>query len=202
MVNSFRWLFILASLIVALPSFATGVVELRVKKEAKFDVVYDRADSSSTGAVIGGLIGAAIEEGVRGSKDTEKKNLLLGSLDDSTCTARIVNALEATLLKSEYALIRESSGTDSTLRLELSVRNCGFKMVNTITGEASAYVKMTAELFVPGVKKPRKQEVYVTGKNQYLFESLVSEKDSINEEFSYVLSKAGKKLANKIIYRR
>jgi hypothetical protein len=63
----------------------TNNIYLVVKKEGKFDVLFNRAISTATGAALGGLIGAAIEEGIRSGEDKKKLKPLLPHVTDTSC---------------------------------------------------------------------------------------------------------------------
>lgn len=55
-----------------------------VNKKRKIHEFYNRVVSTSTGAVLDGLIGAAIEEGISSKKNSGKKRILTALIDDTT----------------------------------------------------------------------------------------------------------------------
>ena len=59
-----------------LPGFAQDAprkIAIEIEGKAEFDVIYRRALTNATGAVLGGLIGAGIQAGIESNEDAEKR---------------------------------------------------------------------------------------------------------------------------------
>lgn len=198
----------LCTLLVLLYSFpalsdAPQSIAIVFEDEGKVDVLYHRAMSTSTGAVIGGLIGAAVEEGVRDGKDDKKLALILPHLRDPVCTKQFLLALTEKLEAGGYQPMYSEDSQSSPLILQIDIDSCGFKMVNTSTQKVSAFISFEAKLMSVKKREPELEEkFYLNSKEHYQFEELVATSEKIQPEFDLALEKAGRRLANKIIYRR
>lgn len=177
-------------------------INISIAKEGDFDLFYHRSQSTATGAVLGGLIGAGIEEGVRKGKDTKKKKIVLSLVSDSNCKTRFLNKLVSKLEKNNFNTLLEASFKDNKKSknwLNIKIAKCGFMMVNTSTMEMSAFVDFKV------VIKNKNKTVYknkfsIRSKEQYKFENLIADEQKINVELESVLHRAGSRLASKIIY--
>ena len=77
--SSQTWAVAAAMLLLAFPSFAQDAprkIAIEIEGKAEFDVIYRRALSNATGAVLGGLIGAGIQAGIESSEDAEKREAI------------------------------------------------------------------------------------------------------------------------------
>ena len=179
-------------------------IYLEIKQIGKFEVLYDRAKSTATGAVIGGLIGAAVEDSIRNDKDKKKEADVLRHLENPACEGPIISALREKLLsKGKILEVVETSHKNVGMHLKLSVKSCGFKLVDATLHEVAAYADLRAKLYVDGDLDPDfEKRFYLTSKNQQPFPTLLSESEYIEAEFLSALERAGKRLANKLIYRK
>ncbi len=181
----------------------TKTINLSISNEGKFDVNYHRFASTNYGAIIGGLVGASIDSGIRKGKDTKKKNELLKTLSDSTCKTRLVEQFVNKLINNEFTVVLEQSNKKnkkSTFWLDINIIKCGYKMVNSSTEEMSAYVEFKTVIRTNN-KVVTKKKYSIKAKKQYNYQKLVKDTQIINTELGLVLIKAGKRLANKIIYQ-
>lgn len=181
-------------------------VSLNLNNGGKFDVLYHRAESAATGIVLAGLIGYGIEEGIRGGKDGKKKDQLLSYISDPSCKNIFLSSLAEKLKKEGYDVSNSQSSENvkaghDKLSLNIKINSCGFKLVNTDSKQVSAFIDFKTILY-DGNKNPVKQKYIFFGKTKTPFEELLQSKLSIEKEFSSVLKKAGKRLANKIVYRK
>lgn len=173
----------------------------------KFDVLYHRAESTATGAVLFGLIGAGIEEGVRSNKDKEKKKQLLEHIDNPSCNGRFLAALEKKLIDKGYESVVIKDGeninvADKDLLLEVKTNICGFKLVDTNADLVAPFINFSAVLKKDGKKIPFDKNFTFIGKKSYFFQEWLGVSVNPGEEFEDVLVRAGKRLANKVIYRK
>ena len=70
-------------------------VRLHIENPGKFEVLHSRAESTSTGAVLFGIIGAGIEESSRTSKDEVREDAILVHIPDDACHNHLVEELTA-----------------------------------------------------------------------------------------------------------
>ena len=199
------------SIIFSLLSATTGQADdkslaLLIKDNSKFEVLLHRAKSTATGAVLGGLIGAGIEDGVRSNHDNEKKSLLLNRMDEPSCSEELISTLIKKLEKKEFQiekikLLKDAKKSKKTFILELDIKNCGFKLVNsTNIDRLAAFVEFKSKFYLAGEKKPKSQSNLFLGKRSYTFNELLDTNTNLSDEMSGVLKKSGKRLASKIIY--
>lgn len=178
---------------------------LEISKEGSFEVLYDRATSTATGAVLFGLVGAAIEEGVDQSNDKAKENQVLPHLDSPSCSTALLVAMQDTFSKdASYELVLPAGDAGDTtipLALKITINSCGFRIVNSTNKTVSAYADVKMELSQRDVKEPVEEEkILVHGGQRVSFTELISQPELINSEFTSVLQKAGKRVANKVIF--
>ena len=178
-----------------------NAIELKIKDDGDFDILLHRAESTATGAVIGGLIGAGIEEGVRSSKDSSKKKQILEKIEKPSCKDKLYSSLLKKLQTSGYTIntLTEETKTDTIIEIEIS--NCGFKLSDSDTRKLSAFIDFKATL-LNGSDKPIKHKFFFFGKEKYSFNELLEDGSATEKILHKVLKKAGKRLANKILYTR
>ncbi len=68
----------LAAFLQVIPAFAEAprTIAIEIDGKAEFDVVYHRARTNATGAVIAGLVGAGIQAGIEADQDARKRDAL------------------------------------------------------------------------------------------------------------------------------
>ena len=180
---------------------------IKFNSRDKFDVLYHRVESTATGAVIFGLIGAGIEEGVRSNKDKEKKSQILEHMDNPSCNKKFLSSLQKKLTDKGYEskLVKDGDNnnvTENDLLLEVKTNLCGFKMVDTTADKVAAFINFSADLKKDGKSIPFDENYTFTGKKSYSFHQLLDSDVNLDNEFEDVLVRAGKRLANKVIYRK
>jgi len=180
-------------------------IYIDIAGEGKFEVVYHRAKSTATGAVIGGLIGAGIQSGIESGKDQEKTDQLAPLLEKGTWKVRFLDTLNDKLEAAGFEAIWVENKKDigDGFILRIYPENYGFKMVDTSTHEVSAFIDFKASFTQGGSKNAgegEKEQFYLTSNNRYVYENLLGESSLVNTDLSAVLEKAAKRLANKIIY--
>lgn len=212
----------------ALASPDKKTLALVIASEGEFEVLFHRAQSTVTGAAIGGLIGAAIEEGVRNSQDSDKKSQLLPHISDASCINHFRSALLEKLankkidvdefpsstikakdkddgLESDPIGNIESNNYDSfnlevnQQLLSINITNCGFKLVDLTSEKVAAFIDFKSSLTNKADSENKENNLFL-GKKSYTFETLVQANSNAEEELTSVLKKAGRRVANKIIY--
>ena len=181
----------------------TTTINLSISNEGKFDVLYHRFESTATGAVFGGLIGGTIEEGVRKNKDNNKKKEILKLISNSSCKDRLISSLIEKLEDNTFEIVLEQEtkkNKKSKFWLDVKILKCGLKMVNSTTKEISTFVEYNSIVREKN-KIITKKKHSIVSKNQYNYLALSNDIKNLNSELDLVLKKAGKRLANKLIYQ-
>ncbi len=183
----------------------TKTIHIDVVGEGKFEVIYHRALSNATGAVIGGLIGAGIQSGVESGRDREKTDQLRLLINKDAWKVRFLETLNDKLETEgfEAVWVEDAKKTGDGLVLKIYLENYGFKLVDSSTHAVSAFIDFKASLSNGSSKDPEeweKEAFYLTNRNQYSFEQLLGENSPVNSDLEAVLEKAALRLANKIIY--
>lgn len=198
---------IAATLVFAASTYAneTKTIYIEIVGEGKFEVIYHRAKSNATGAVIGGLIGAGIQSGIEASKDQEKTKELNPLIKNDTWKIRFLDTLNDKLESEgfEAVWVEDSKDIDNGLVLKIYPDQYGFKLINTSTLLVSAFIDFKAGFSSRSSKNSKdneKEAYYLTNKNQYPYDDLLKEDSPVNTDLEAVLEKAAKRLANKIIY--
>lgn len=183
----------------------TRTIYIDVIGEGRFEVIYHRALSNATGAVIGGLIGAGIQSGVEAGKDAEKTEELTPLVNKENWKVQFLDTLndklEAEGFEAEW--VGDDRKIEDALVLKIYPENYGFKMVNTTSRMVSAYIDFKASLSTGSSRDSEewdKESFYLTNRNQYAYEQLLGENSPVNPDLAAVLEKAALRLANKIIY--
>ena len=173
----------------------------------KFEVLYSRAESSATGAVLFGLIGYGVEESTRNSNDTKREEAIEPALGDITCDQFVVDALTSRLEEKGYAVeVREEkaprSASDGYV-IRVDIVACGFRMINTTSDEVSSFFAANYEVLKPGqVRSKKMEEMIVTGSEKASWETYLNNRDMADSEFDAALIKGGRRIANKLIYSK
>lgn len=172
--------------------------------DAEFDVIYHRASSNVAGVAIGGLIGAGIQASMESSKDANKVDQLGPLVEKGSWREYFLETLNSRLKSKGYEAEWEGGQSKLTedLVLKLYPDNYGFKLVDSTTMLMSAYVEFEATLSHFGDRKSerKKQHFYITSKDKRSYESFISDKSMVNSDLQSALTKAAKRIANKIIY--
>lgn len=200
-------LFVILSCPIVTASAADGPKRavLFVEDTGTFEVLYSRAESSATGAAFFGLIGYGIEESARNSNDSEREEHILQYIDDSGCDTVTVEALRGRLLEKgfEVEVRHEKAGgaPGDAYAIRVDMAACGFKMIDTTRDETSAFFAAEYEVLRPGQKRGKKKdEMIVTGDEKVPWGRFESDGELASTEFEAVRIKAGRRLANKLIY--
>lgn len=198
-----------ASLLLAL-GCANGAqartIEIRSDGTAKFDLVYHRATSNATGAVIGGLIGAGIQASIESDQDARKREQLEPHVTPAGWREVFVPALDAALRAKDIEpswTDRDDRSSAADIYLAIHPGSYGFRVVDTATMLMSAYVEFEATYStepLQGRRKPTKEVFYVTDRKQVAYSVLVQEPATLDSEVRAVLAQAARRLANKIAY--
>ncbi|MFC4311253.1 hypothetical protein ACFPN2_19295 [Steroidobacter flavus] len=193
----------------AVPAVAdqARIINIRIDGTPKFDVVYHRAKTNATGAVIGGIIGAGIQAGIEADRDGDKRKALAAHVSEDVWQSGFVKTLSETLLAKGFEPVWVE-GKDSPkdakadVYLVLFPASYGFRMVDSTTELVSAYVEFEASYASKPIapRKSSKEPFYLTDRKQAAYDELAKETSVLNGEVEAVLSQAARRLANKIVY--
>jgi hypothetical protein len=188
----------------------TRAIQIRVDGEPEFDVVYHRAKTNATGAVIGGIIGAGIQAGVEADRDSDKRKEIQPHIADdvwqNVFLKTLGEALQAKGFQPQWIVEGEKDAKDKAkekadVYVILFTDAYGFRVVDSTTMLVSAYVEFEATYALEPIKKVKiKEPFYITDKKQASYEDLVKTGTAMNGEIEAVLAQAARRLANKIIY--
>jgi hypothetical protein len=164
-----------------------------------FEVIYHRATPPGIGAVVGGIIGAAIQQGAQSSEDDAMAKQVLASNPDLGCDQPLVTALKAKLQSSGRYLV-EDSGNGSMV-VDVDIRDCGLHLADSKALELSSYVSLKLKVQQPG-GKPWTEQIQISGYNRYSFEQFTHQQGLATTELMDALKRAGVRAADKIIYKQ
>lgn len=172
---------------------------VEIVKDGNFEVLLSRSKSGTASAVFFGLIGGGIESASRASSDTQREKRVAGELAETSCRTRFESALTEHLRNNNTVIVdRETLGIT---RLSVEIVACGFKVMNRENEGLSAYFEATYHLTLSNEKKTKKpKRLLVVGKNRSQWIEYEQSGELAAQEFQQVLDKAGRKLANKVIY--
>ena len=183
-------------------------ISFSVPETDRFEVFFHRVQTDATSAIFFGLLGAAVDEGVQSNKDAEKKLELLAGRDEPSCADQFIQSFTDKLSAKDYSIdvSRVSDATQNHTKkgLWLNIKNvvCGFKVVNTQTSDVLAFMSFQSYLMKDNKKLAFDENHMVFSKKEHQFFELTNSSEKTQQELSFVLNRAGRKLANKIIYRK
>lgn len=202
----------LCALLVCMPAPAQDAppkkIAIEVVGKAEFDVLFHRAMSNATGAVVGGLIGAGIQAGYESSKDAEKREAIYPYVAAQPWRDVFIKTMTESLAEKGLEPVWIEDGTDAKpgmadLYLVLYPGQFGFRVVDTTSQQMAAFIEFEAAYStqpIGGKNKVTKEPFYVTEKNQVSYSQLIEDTAGINPRIESVLKTAARRLTNKIVY--
>jgi hypothetical protein len=169
-------------------------------KAGVFEVISHRMQAVGAGAVLGGLIGAAIESGMESSQDEEMKKRLLKSFPDASCSQPLLDAFSARL-RADGPFTLEDAKSKGGAAVDIAIDECGFHLADSTGSDFASYVYLTLK-FKPAAAAAWSEKIQVSGRNRYGFEDLVNQAGLAQSELGDVLRRAGVRAADKIIYQK
>lgn len=184
--------------------FANSVV-LFIERNGEFEVLHSRAETTGIGFILFGLIGYGVEEGSRASEDASREDAIFAEVPEDACRSYFLEAFSERLKERQYEVkIIESRVTrvaDNAYVIRLRISACGFRKVNTTSDELSAFFSGEYEILRPGESSSNDfQAIAITGQDRQDWNEFIGDVDSTIEEFRSVKAKAGRRLANKLIF--
>jgi hypothetical protein len=178
---------------------------VKIENNGEFKVLHSRAKSTATGALFFGLIGAGIEEGSRAGDDHEREAAVLVHIPDSSCRTGFDQALTDRLTNKGYSVEivgpdeKPSGNFDIVMRLKIHA--CGYKLNNSTSEEISAFYAVSY-LINPATANHagKMSDILMSGVYSGTWPELLAMPDLAAREFDQIRIKAGRRLANMLIY--
>jgi hypothetical protein len=200
-----------AMLLLAFPSCAQDQprkIAIEIDGKAEFDVIYRRALSNATGAVLGGLIGAGIQAGIESNEDAEKRAAIYPYVAEQAWRDVFIKTMTDALAEKSLEPVWIEAGTSpkagtADMYLVLYPKRFGFRVVDTTSLMMAAFVDFEAAYSsqpVSGKSKHAKEPFYLTDKSQVSYDQLLADTAGINPRIESVLKMAARRLTNKVVY--
>ena len=205
------WGILASLLLLAFPGFAQEPprkIAIEVDGKAEFDVIYQRALSNATGAVLGGLIGAGIQASIESSADAEKRDAIYPYVAEHAWRDVFIQSMTDALAEKGLEPVWIEDGADAKpgtadIYLVLYPGQFGFRIVDTTSLMMAAFVEFDAAYSskpISGRNKPEKERFYITDKSQVSYGQLLEDTAGINPRIESVLKMAARRLTNKVVY--
>jgi len=200
-----------AMLLLAFPGLAQDQprrIAIEIHGKAEFDVIYRRALSNATGAVLGGLIGAGIQAGIESNEDAEKRAAIYPYVADQAWRDVFIKSMTDALAEKGLEPVWIEAGTSpkpgtADMYLVLYPKQFGFRVVDTTSLMMAAFVEFEAAYSsqpFSARSKPDKEPFYLTDKSQVSYDQLLADTAGINPRIESVLRMAARRLTNKVVY--
>jgi hypothetical protein len=200
-----------AMLLLAFAGFAQDQprrIAIEIDGKAEFDVIYHRALSNATGAVLGGLIGAGIQAGIESNEDDEKRAAIYPYVAEQAWRDVFIRNMTDALAEKGLEPVWIEAGAEpkpgtADMYLVLYPAKFGFRMVDTTSLMLAAFVEFEAAYArhpISGKNKPAKEAFYITDKSQVSYDQLLADTAGINPRIESVLRMAARRLTNKVVY--
>jgi hypothetical protein len=205
------WAVAAAMLLLAFPSLAQDLprkIAIEIEGKAEFDVIYRRALSNATGAVLGGLIGAGIQASIESNEDAEKRAAIYPYVAEQAWRDVFIKTMTDALAEKGLEPVWIEDGTDpkpgtAEMYLVLYPAKFGFRVVDTTSLMMSAFIEFEAAYSrqpISGKHKPAKEAFYLTDKSLVSYDQLLADTAGINPRIESVLRIAARRLTNKVVY--
>lgn len=181
-----------------------GKVLVHLEDDSQFQVLYSRAKSTATGMVVFGLIGYGIEESSRSSDDKEREQQILPYISDSTCRSGFLDSMRSRFEEKNFFMIldeeRDEDTGDVDYSLFIKIHSCGFKLTNSTSELLSSFYAVTYRVVAGDAELIEKSDVLLTGRMTAGWAEILANGDLAAEEFFAIRDKAGRRIANQLIY--
>jgi hypothetical protein len=178
---------------------AAQFLTLKNSKLGTFEVISHRMEPVGAGAVIGGLVGVAVQSSIHSSQDESMKKRLLQSYPEASCSQPLLEAF-SDRIRASGSFTLESAGKTAAA-VDIEIDECGLHLADTTANHFASYVYI--KLKVKPVAGPAWNEsIQVSGRNRYDFEEFVNQPGLAKSEMEDTLKRAGIRAADKIIYKK
>ena len=166
----------------------------------EFEVIYHRVTPKGIGAVAG-LIGVAIQQGIQSSDDSEMAKQVLASNPNLACDQPLLTALKSKLQSSGSYVLDESANNEQDLVVEIDIADCGLRLADSNALQLSSYVNFTLKVRPPGGES-WSEDIQISGRSRHSFDEFAHQQGLASTEVTDVLTRAGVRAADKLIYKR
>ena len=183
-------------------------IAIQIEGKAEFDVIYRRALSNATGAVLGGLIGAGIQAGIESNEDSEKRDAIQPHVTQQAWRDIFIQTMTDSLAEKGLETVWVDAGTEpragtADMYMVLYPSTFGFRIVDTTSLMMASFVEFEAAYStkpISGKSKPVKEPFYITDKSQVSYDQLIADPSGISPRIESVLKMAARRLTNKVFY--
>ena len=183
-------------------------IAIQIEGKAEFDVIYRRALSNATGAVLGGLIGAGIQAGIESNEDSEKRDAIQPHVAQQAWRDFFIQTMTDSLAEKGLETVWIDAGTEpeagtADMYMVLYPAKFGFRIVDTTSLTIASFVEFEAAYStkpISGKSKPVKEPFYLTDKSQVSYDQLIADPSGISPRIESVLKMAARRLTNKVFY--
>lgn len=205
------WATAAAMLLLASASVAQDAprrIAIQIEGKAEFDVIYRRALSNATGAVLGGLIGAGIQAGIESNEDSEKRDAIQPHVVQQAWREFFIQTMTDSLAEKGLETVWIDAGTEpkagtADMYMVLYPSKFGFRIVDTTSLMMASFVEFEAAYStkpISGKSKSAKEPFYITDKSQVSYDQLIADPSGISPRIESVLKMAARRLTNKVFY--
>ena len=183
-------------------------IAIQIEGKAEFDVIYRRALSNATGAVLGGLIGAGIQAGIESNEDSEKRDAIQPHVAQQAWRDFFVQTMTDALAEKGLETVWVDAGTEpkagtADMYMVLYPSKFGFRIVDTTSLMMASFVEFEAAYStkpISGKSKSAREPFYITDKSQVSYDQLIADPSGISPRIESVLKMAARRLTNKVFY--
>lgn len=168
-------------------------------KVGSFEIVSHRMEGAGAGAVLGGLIGVAIQSGVQSSQDESMKKRLLVSYPEASCSKPLLEAFSDRIRASGVFTL--DGGGKAAAAVDIEIGECGLHLADSTSNQFASYVYLKIKV-KPTVGVAWDESIQVSGRNRHDFEEFVNQSGLAKSEIEDALRRAGIRAADKIIYKQ
>jgi len=205
------WVAAAAMLLLATASFAQDAprkIAIQIEGKAEFDVIYRRALTNATGAVLGGLIGAGIQAGIESNEDAEKRDAIYPHVAQQAWRDVFIQTMTDSLAEKGLETVWIDAGAElkagnADMYMVLYPAKFGFRIVDTTSLMMASFIEFEAVYStkpISGKSKPVKEPFYLTDKSQVSYDQLIADPAGIDPRIESVLKMAARRLTNKVVY--
>jgi hypothetical protein len=205
------WAAAAAAILLATSSVAQDAprkIAIQIEGKAEFDVIYRRALSNATGAVLGGLIGAGIQAGIESAEDAEKRDAIHPHVAQQAWRDFFIQSMTDSLAEKGLKTVWIDAGTEpkagtADVYMVLYPAKFGFRIVDTTSLMMASFIEFEAAYStrpISGKSKPVKEPFYLTDKSQISYDQLIADPAGIDPRIESVLKMAARRLTNKVFY--
>lgn len=182
-------------------SIHTGTpIAVTVSEPGEFGVVYHRTTPPGVGAVVAGLVGVAVQQGILSSEDNAMAHRVIPKLSDPSCGSRIAAAMDAELA-ANGGYMPGGAADDKRAAADIDVKDCGLRLVDSGGMQVASYVSLRLK-YKPAEGKGWTEDIQVSGRNRHPFDDFANQDGLAQSELEDVLNRAGRRAADKIIYQK